>query len=89
MNSATSVTRLFSRQPFGRVRWRHPDVDDRQFRPGRPDQAQQPDGVTSLAHNLKARAVEQAGQALAQQHIIIGKHHAGCGHVHRRRLSCP
>ena len=74
-------------QSLGRVSGRHPDVDDSQVRPGRPDQAHQPGGVAGLAHDLISRPVEQAGQALAQQHIVVGEHHPGCGVARRRCLS--
>jgi hypothetical protein len=51
---------------------RHPDVDDRQFRPDRTDQFEQFRAISCLAGDLVTRAVEQAGQALAQQDIVVG-----------------
>jgi sensor histidine kinase regulating citrate/malate metabolism len=46
------------------------------------DQAQQGAGVAGLAHHLEARALQQAGQPLAQQQVVLGQHHPQPIHHH-------
>ena len=67
-------------QPFGRVRGRHPDVGHYQVGPGLPGQRQQLRAVTGLPRHLIAGVVEQTGQALAEQDIVLGQHHPQPGH---------
>jgi hypothetical protein len=62
-------------QALGGLRGRHPDVDDRQFRAGRTDQGEQFCPVPGLAGDVEPGTVEQAGQALPQQDVVIGQHH--------------
>ena len=69
-------------------RW-HPDVNDRQLRLGRTDQGEQSGLVPCLADNVESRTVEQAGEAFAQQDIVIGEHDPGCPPALRRRFGCP
>ena len=67
-------------QPFSRVRRRHPDVGHYQVGPGLAGQRKQLCAVTRLPHHLIAGAVEQTGQALAEQDIVLGQHHPRPGH---------
>ena len=55
---------------------RHPDVDDGDVGVVGADLAQQVLGVTGLAGDLEARLLEQAREALAQQHGVVGQHDA-------------
>jgi hypothetical protein len=56
-------------------RW-HPDIDDCQLRAMFADQIQQFRGVTCLPDDLEARSLEQAGQAFAEQDVVIGDDYA-------------
>ena len=67
-------------QPLSRVRWRHPDVGHYQVGPGLAGQRKQLCAVTRLPHHLIAGVVEQTGQALAEQDIVLGQHHPRPGH---------
>ena len=67
-------------QPLGGVRGRHPDVGHYQIGPGLTGQRKQLCAVTCLPHHLIAGAVEQTGQALAEQDIVLGQHHPRPGH---------
>ena len=58
------------------VRRRHPDVDDRDVGLVGADLAHQVLGVAGLAHDLEARFLEQAAQALAQEDGVVGDHDA-------------
>ena len=67
-------------QPFGRVRGRHPDVGHDQVGAGLPGQRQQLRAVGGLPGHLTAGALEQTGQALTEQDIVLGQHHPRPGH---------
>jgi hypothetical protein len=79
----TSANRL------GALAWWHPDITDRQFRPLRTDQSEQPGRVTGLADDLEPRPGEQASDAFTQQHIVVGKHHARSAGTPRHHARCP
>ena len=67
-------------QPLAGVTWRHPDIDDDQIRSRVADQLEQVPAVTGLADDLEAGALEQNGQTLAEQDIVVGQDHAQSGH---------
>jgi hypothetical protein len=66
---------------------RHPDVDDGDVGAVRADLAQQVLGVPGLAGDLEAGLLEQAREALAQQHGVISEHDADRV-AHERGLYC-
>jgi hypothetical protein len=39
-----------------------------------PYELEQVQRLVALAHDLEAGTLEQAGEALAQQHIVVGNH---------------
>ena len=47
----------------------------------RAGQREQFGAVPGLADDLESRPFEQAGQALAEQDIVIGQHDPGCGRL--------
>jgi hypothetical protein len=59
-------------QALGRVLGRHPDVHHRELRLLLPDDLDKLLGVADLPDDLEPGAVQQAGQALAQQDVIVG-----------------
>ena len=65
----------------GMVR-RHPDVHDGQFRFMLPDQRDELRPVTGLADHDKSGPLEQAGQALPEEDVVVGQRDpdAGFGH---------
>ena len=62
-------------QAFHGVTGWHPDIDHHQVRHVVADQHQELLAVTCLRHDLEARAIEQAGQALAEQDVVVGEDH--------------
>ena len=68
--SRISCARAESLVGLGR---RHLDVDDRDVGFVRADLQEQIFGRTALADDLEALALEQACQALAQQHGVVGE----------------
>lgn len=50
---------------------RHPDVDDRDFRPVAQCPAEEVLGVPGLRHDLEAGLGEQPDDALAEEHIVL------------------
>jgi hypothetical protein len=64
----------------------HADVHHHQLGRLGGDQGQQLGGIPGLAHDLEPGALEQAGQPLAQQDIILGQDHPHPGHRHRTGL---
>ena len=75
--NSSRITRAASR-PSVVLRRRHPNVGHHQI--GRPiaDQRQQLRAVAGLADNVKTRPIQQTGQTLTQQHIILGHHYPHC-----------
>jgi hypothetical protein len=72
-------------KPFGGVGGWHADVDHHQLRRPIADQGQELGGVAGLPNDLEAGALQQAGQALAEQHVVLGQDDPGggggrCGH---------
>ena len=59
---------------------RHPHVDDREVRLVLADQREQRVGVARAADDLVAGVLEQPGEALAQEHGVLGDHdaHGSC-----------
>ncbi len=47
-----------------------------------PDRLDELCGVAGLGHHVKAGALEQAGQALAQQDIVVGESYLGAAAAH-------
>jgi hypothetical protein len=79
---------VFLDRALGGMRRRHPDVDDRQLRPGRTDQGEQSGLIPRLADDVEPGTVEQAGETFTQQDIVVGEHDPGCGPALWRRLRC-
>ena len=65
---------LGGEQPVVAMVGRHADVDDRDVGPARLDHAQQRVGVAAAPGDLEAGVLEQAGEALAQEHLVVGDH---------------
>jgi hypothetical protein len=64
-------------QALGGVgRW-HSDVDNRQIRTDRTDQGEEFYPVPDLADDVETETVKQAGQAFAQQDVVVGEHDPG------------
>jgi hypothetical protein len=74
-------------QALVRVGRRHANVDHRDVGLMRADLAEQILAVAGLAGDLEARLLQQPRDSLAQQHRILGDHHAD-GIVLRARR-CP
>ena len=71
--------------------WRHPNVGHHQLRCRLAHQREQLPAVTGLPDHVEARTVQQTGQTLPQQHIVLGHHHphpviAGCHVAPGRRV---
>jgi hypothetical protein len=64
------------------VRGRHADVDQDEVWLVLADEGEELLGVAGLPHNLEARPLEQAGEALAEEDVVIGECDA-CGCRHR------
>ena len=60
----------------------HPDIHYREFRPQLINQFKQPRSVVGLADHLEPSALKEAGQTLAQQDIVVRKHHPGLTRIH-------
>jgi hypothetical protein len=60
----------------------HPDVHDDQVGTLLPDRCDELGGVAGLGHYVEAGAIEQAGQALAEQDIIIRERYPGAAATH-------
>jgi hypothetical protein len=71
-------------EPLGCLIGRHPDVHDHEVRLKLPDLFEQLHGVAHLTNNGKPGSLEQPGETLAQQHIVVGQYHTcgTCGHRH-------
>jgi hypothetical protein len=70
---------------------RHPDVHDDKVRPPLANQLDELCGIAALAYDVKAGALEQAGQALAEQDVVVRKRNPGAvhGHYHDYRPAPP
>ena len=62
-------------------RW-HPDVHDGQVRSEAVDEIEQSVGVVGLSDDIEPRPLQQAGDALAQEDIVIGQHDPGRRSAH-------
>ena len=69
-------------EALGRVVGRHPDVHDHQVGMLLPDRGEELGGVAGLGHHVEAGAIEQAGQALAEQDIIVRERYLGAAAAH-------
>jgi DNA-binding NarL/FixJ family response regulator len=69
-------------ESFGGMVRRHPDVHDGQLRLMLPDQRDELRPVTGLPGHDEAGPLEQAGQALPEEDVIVGQRDpdAGLGH---------
>ena len=61
---------------------RHADVDDGHVRPVLDDRVDEGRPVADLRHHRCPGVLEQADQALAQQHGVLGDHHPQPGALH-------
>ena len=69
-------------QALGRMVRRHPDVHDDQVGMLLPDRRDELRGIARLGGHLEARAIEQAGHALAEQDIVVREDHPGSAAAH-------
>ena len=76
--------RLRGIQTLGRVGGGHANIQDDQLWKVLADQRHQLGHIARQAHNLKSRRFEEAGNALAQEDIVVGDDHSstalGLGH---------
>jgi hypothetical protein len=66
-------------QSFGGVRRRHPDVQHDQVGRQVADQRENPRAVAGLPDDLKPRPLEQAGQPLAEEDVVLRQKDARYG----------
>ena len=59
-------------QPLGGMRWRHPDVDNRQVGLAVANKLEELVCVARLADDLEIGSLEQARQPFAQKDVIVG-----------------
>jgi hypothetical protein len=78
-------------QALGGVARRHPDVHDDKVGPPVANQRDELRGISALAYDVKAGALEQARQALAEQDVVVRKRNPGAvhGHYHDYRPAPP
>ena len=62
-------------EAFRGVTRRHPDVDEDELGPRLADELDRPYRVASLADDLKARSLEQAGDSFSEKDVVVGQHH--------------
>jgi len=72
--------RLRGIETLGRMRGGHPNVQDDELRDVLADEPHQLGHIAGEADNDKARRFEQAGDALAQEDIVVCDHHAKASH---------
>ena len=63
---------------------RHADVDDRQVGPVAPHGVEQLGRIPRLGDDIEAGALEQPGEALPQEDVVVGDDDALCHSRHRR-----
>jgi hypothetical protein len=61
---------------------RHPDIHHREIGTLSPHQFYELGGVAGLTDDLQAGAVQQAGQTLAQQDVVIGQDYPDAARIH-------
>jgi hypothetical protein len=61
-------------EPLAGPRGWHPDVHDGQVGSAAADQREELGRVTGPTDDVEARTDQKAGQALAQQHVVVGHH---------------
>lgn len=84
------VGTLFADHPgrveaLGGVGRRHPNVGHNEVRIHGPNHLEQLGPVTGLTDDVQTRALQQARQAFAKQHVVVGDHHPYRSH-HRPSL---
>ena len=52
------------------------------------DQREELGGVAGLPDDVEARADQQAGQAFAEQHVVVGHHHPAAVFRHSHEYRC-
>ena len=67
-------------EPLGAMRWRHPNVGHHQLRRALANEREQLPTVTGLPHHIEPRTVQQTGQTLPKQQIVIGHQHPHRNH---------
>ena len=70
-------------EPLGRVRGWHADVDDDELRLLFTDQGEQLRPVAGLADDVEAVSLEQAGDPLAEQDVVVRQRYARGAFIHR------
>ena len=74
---------------LSRVRGRHANVDDHEFGPKLAYQLDQLGGVPRLTHHLETGTLEQAGETLAHQDLVVRQHDPGRARAHRNDYGLP
>jgi hypothetical protein len=69
-------------ETFSRVPWRHPNVDHGQIGPVLVNEFDELRAVSGLTNHLEPGALEQAGNALPQEHIVVREDYAQSRHPH-------
>ena len=59
-------------EPFGRMRRRHPNVNDDELGPVLADERQQLVRVAGLTDNLEVGPLQEARQTFAQENVVVG-----------------
>src|SRR6185312_2831954 len=74
--------RLCSLEPLGRVRGRHANVDDHEVGPKLAHHLDQLGRVPALTLHLETGALEQAGETLAHENLVVRQHDPGRARAH-------
>ena len=81
--------RLGGFEALGRVRGRHANVDDHEVRPKLAHQVDQLGRVPALTHHLETGTLEQAGETLAHEDLVVRQHDPGRARAHRNDYGLP
>ena len=81
--------RLGGFEALGRVRGRHANVDDHEVRPKLAHQLDQLGRVPGLTHHLETGTLEQAGETLAHQNLVVRQHDPGRARAHSNDYGLP
>ena len=69
-------------EALGRVRGRHANIDDHEVGPKLAHQVDQLGRVPGLTHHLETGALEQAGETLAHENLVVRQHDPGRVRAH-------
>jgi hypothetical protein len=68
--------RLRRVKALGRMTRRHPDIDEGQVRHERSHEREELSRIARLADDVVPGALHQGDEALAEQDVVVGDHHA-------------